>query len=220
MKDSTAKLILDRLNEKTNIDYCSLNETEVINIILKADKENEMELLGFSTWKDNIEKEKREKKLIAIKAYLVDNLATSETVYGEEIETIVSQLNSDGVLSYYYETVASTVNGCYDSYKIINYWSEHLKKSVMIDQDAPDSFEDIDEMADQLIEWEEECQKIDESTKPQGFIIDPTKPLAEELARITLELTAQPFNEPMDGDATADLADDFLKALDNLMGNA
>ncbi len=39
MDYSTAKTILDRLNEKCEIDYCMLNEAEVINIIINADKE-------------------------------------------------------------------------------------------------------------------------------------------------------------------------------------
>jgi len=40
MEESTAQLILDRLNERCDIDYCSLNETEVVNIIINAEKEN------------------------------------------------------------------------------------------------------------------------------------------------------------------------------------
>ena len=39
MYPSTAKLILDRLNEKCEICYCFLNEAEVLEIIISADNE-------------------------------------------------------------------------------------------------------------------------------------------------------------------------------------
>ena len=41
MLNSTAQHILNRINEKCDIDYNGLNEDEVIEIILKANKEEE-----------------------------------------------------------------------------------------------------------------------------------------------------------------------------------
>ena len=41
METSHAQLIIDRLNEKCEIDYCGLNEFEVVLIILEAYKEQE-----------------------------------------------------------------------------------------------------------------------------------------------------------------------------------
>ena len=40
MEESTARYILEELNSVCEIDYCSLNETEVVAIILKAEKDN------------------------------------------------------------------------------------------------------------------------------------------------------------------------------------
>ncbi len=44
MLTSTAEFILEKLNEKCDIDYCMLNQAEVIKIIIDAsNKENELE---------------------------------------------------------------------------------------------------------------------------------------------------------------------------------
>jgi len=40
MEESTVRYILEELNRVCEIDYCSLNETEVVAVILKAEKDN------------------------------------------------------------------------------------------------------------------------------------------------------------------------------------
>lgn len=158
--------------------------------------------------------ELKNKLLIAIndKAPEYKNLTYLDS---EDIKQVLAIFFNENILSINYEEIES-VN---EVYFMVSYYSEKLRKTIILDNDAPNSFSGtncIENLINYILDYEAEAETLENSIK----IIDKEKPLAEELARITLELTAQPMSEPMDGDATQDLSNDFLIALDDLMGNA
>lgn len=104
--------------------------------------------------------EKRQEIITGIKEYQVgiDSGIFSKRNSEYEIETMMYELNCDEYITY---SVYSRSDSGGECWMQVEYWSESLKKPIIMDYDWYSCFDSEQEMIDAIISMQEECEKLE-----------------------------------------------------------